>query len=175
MRLRDVGMVMQTPGSNLIPHETVAGNVLFPQTPTRRTRSAARRRAMALLAAVGLDQQASRTAGRLSGGEQQRLAVAVALANGPRLVLADEPTSQLDHRSGPLVTDLLRAASRDLGTTVIVVTHDQHVGQAFGRTVTIEERPDLIKMVMEMYGGTSLPNRAARRAKTAQARRTPSR
>lgn len=139
MRLRDVGIVMQNPGSNLIPHETVAGNVLFPQTPTGRTRSAARRRAMALLAAVGLDQLAGRTAGRLSGGEQQRLALAVALVNGPRLLLADEPTSQLDHQSGALVTDLLRAASSDLGTTVIVVTHDQQVGQAFGRTVTIRD------------------------------------
>jgi putative ABC transport system ATP-binding protein len=139
MRLRDVGMVMQNPGRNLIPYETVAGNVLFPQTPTRRTRSAERRRAMALLAAVGLDQLAGRTAGRLSGGEQQRLAVAVALANGPRLLLADEPTSQLDHRSGALVTGLMQAASRDLGTTVIVVTHDQQVGQAFGRTVTIRD------------------------------------
>jgi putative ABC transport system ATP-binding protein len=139
MRLRDLGMVMQNPGSNLIQHETVAGNVLFPQTPTRRTRSAERRRAMALLDAVGLDHLADRTAGRLSGGEQQRLAVAVALANGPRLLLADEPTSQLDHRSGALVTDLLRAACRDLGTTVIVVTHDQYVGQALGRTVTIRD------------------------------------
>ena len=139
MRLRDIGIVMQNPGSNLIPHETVAGNVLFAQTPTRRTRSAERRRSLALLAAVGLDRLARRTAGRLSGGEQQRLAVAVALANGPRLLLADEPTSQLDHSSGALVTDLLRAASRDLGTTVIVVTHDQQVGQAFGRTVTIRD------------------------------------
>lgn len=139
MRLRDIGIVMQNPGSNLIPHETVAGNVLFAQTPTRRTRSAERRRSLALLAAVGLDRLARRTAGRLSGGEQQRLAVAVALANGPRLLLADEPTSQLDHSSGALVTDLLRAASRDLGTSVIVVTHDQQVGQAFGRTVTIRD------------------------------------
>ncbi len=139
MRLRDVGIVMQNPGSNLIPHETVAGNVLFPQTPTRRSRSAGRRRVMTLLAAVGLDQVAGRTAGRLSGGEQQRLAIAVALANGPRLLLADEPTSQLDHRSGTLVTDLLRAACRDLGTTVIVVTHDQQVGQALGRTVIIRD------------------------------------
>jgi putative ABC transport system ATP-binding protein len=139
MRLRDVGIVMQNPGSNLIPHETVAGNVLFPQTPTRRTRSAQRRRAMSLLGVVGLDQMAGRTAGRLSGGEQQRLAVAVALANGPRLLLADEPTSQLDRRSGELVTNLLRAASRDLGTTVIVVTHDQQVGRALGRTVTIRD------------------------------------
>jgi ABC-type lipoprotein export system ATPase subunit len=94
---------------------------------------------MGLLAAVGLERLASRPAGRLSGGEQQRLAVAVALANGPRLLLADEPTSQLDHRSADLVTGLLQAANEDLGTTVIVVTHDQQLGQAFGRTITIRD------------------------------------
>ena len=139
MRLRELGIVMQNPGRNLIPHETVAGNVLFAQTPTRRVRAVERERARALLEVVGLDQLAGRPAARLSGGEQQRLAVAVALANGPRLLLADEPTSQLDHRSGALVTRLLQAANRDLGTTVIVVTHDQQIGRAFGRTITIRD------------------------------------
>jgi ABC-type lipoprotein export system ATPase subunit len=139
MRLRDVGIVMQNPGRNLLPYESVAGNVLFAQAPTRRTRAVKRRRTMGLLAAVGLERLASRPAGRLSGGEQQRLAVAVALANGPRLLLADEPTSQLDHRSADLVTGLLQAANEDLGTTVIVVTHDQQLGQAFGRTITIRD------------------------------------
>jgi putative ABC transport system ATP-binding protein len=139
MRLRDVGIVMQNPGRNLLQYESVAGNVLFAQAPTRRTRTMKRRRTMALLAAVGLERLAGRPAGRLSGGEQQRLALAVALANGPRLLLADEPTSQLDHRSAALVTGLLHAANEDLGTTVIVVTHDQQVGQAFGRTITIRD------------------------------------
>jgi ABC-type lipoprotein export system ATPase subunit len=139
MRLRDVGIVMQNPGRNLLQYESVAGNVLFAQAPTRRTRTMKRRRTMALLAAVGLERLAGRPAGRLSGGEQQRLALAVALANGPRLLLADEPTSQLDHRSAALVTGLLQAANEDLGTTVIVVTHDQQVGQAFGRTITIRD------------------------------------
>jgi putative ABC transport system ATP-binding protein len=139
MRLRDIGIVMQNPGRNLLPYESAAGNVLFAQAPTRRTRTMKRRRAMGLLAAVGLERLAARPAGGLSGGEQQRLALAVALANGPRLLLADEPTSQLDHRSAALVTGLLQAANEDLGTTVVVVTHDQQVGQAFGRTITIRD------------------------------------
>jgi putative ABC transport system ATP-binding protein len=139
MRLREVGIVLQNPGRNLLPYETAAGNVLFAQAPTRRTRAVKRRRTTALLEAVGLAHVASRPAGLLSGGEQQRLAVAVAVANGPRLLLADEPTSQLDSGSAGAVIELLRAANEDLGTTVIVVTHDQQVGQAFGRTVTIRD------------------------------------
>jgi putative ABC transport system ATP-binding protein len=139
MRLREVGVVMQNPARNLLPYETAAGNLLFAQGPTRRTHAAKRRRAGALLAAVGLGGVAHRPAGRLSGGEQQRLAVAVALANGPALLLADEPTSQLDHRSARSVIDLIRAANEDVGTTVVVVTHDPAVGKAMGRTVTIRD------------------------------------
>jgi putative ABC transport system ATP-binding protein len=139
MRLREVGMVMQNPGRNLLPYESAIGNVLFTQSPTRRTPKAKRRRAVGLLEAVGLASVAHRPAGRLSGGEQQRLAVAVALANGPRLLLADEPTSQLDLRSAAAVIDLLRAANEDLGTTIVVVTHDPAVGKAFQRTVTIRD------------------------------------
>jgi ABC-type lipoprotein export system ATPase subunit len=139
LRLREVGIVMQNPGRNLLPYENALGNVLFAQASTRRTRTMKRRRAVGLLEAVGLQHLAARPAGRLSGGEQQRLAVAVALANGPRLLLADEPTSQLDRYSASLVTGLLLAANEDLGTTVIVVTHDQTVGEVFGRTVTIRD------------------------------------
>jgi putative ABC transport system ATP-binding protein len=139
MRLREVGVVMQNPARNLLPYETAAGNLLFAQGPTRRTHAAKRRRSTALLDAVGLGRVAHRSAGRLSGGEQQRLAVAVALANGPALLLADEPTSQLDHRSAASVIDLIRAANEDVGTTVVVVTHDPAVGKAMGRTVTIRD------------------------------------
>jgi putative ABC transport system ATP-binding protein len=140
MRMREVGVVMQTPGRNLLPYETALGNVLFAQAPASKSRAGTRRQtAASLLEAVGLQQHATRPAGRLSGGEHQRLAVAVALANGPQLLLADEPTSQLDRDSAALVIKLLQVASTDFGTTVIVVTHDQHVGKAFGRTITIRD------------------------------------
>ncbi|HEY2315856.1 MAG TPA: ABC transporter ATP-binding protein [Streptosporangiaceae bacterium] len=139
MRLREVGVVMQNPARNLLPYETAAGNVQFAQGPTRRSQSVKRRRTAALLEAVGLGPVAHRSAGRLSGGEQQRLAIAVALANGPALLLADEPTSQLDHRSAAMVIDLIRAANEDVGTTVVLVTHDPAVGKAMGRTVTIRD------------------------------------
>jgi putative ABC transport system ATP-binding protein len=139
MRLRDVGVVLQNPGRNLLPYETAKGNVMFAQRPTRRTPKMKSRRANDLLEAVGLATVSNQPARRLSGGEQQRLAVAVALANGPRLLLADEPTSQLDTKSAAAVIDLIQAASEDLGTTVIAVTHDPEVGAALGRTVTIRD------------------------------------
>jgi putative ABC transport system ATP-binding protein len=139
MRRDDIGVIMQNPARNLLGHETAAGNVMFAQRPARRRHKAKRSRAAVLLETMGLESVAHRAAGRLSGGEQQRLAVAVALANQPRLLLADEPTSQLDLASAGSVIDLIRSANRDFGTTVVAVTHDPEVGAALGRTVTIRD------------------------------------
>ncbi len=185
LRLREVGVVLQNPGRNLLHNETATGNVLFAQGPTRRRRTVKRRRAAGLLDAVGLSQVAHRPAGRLSGGEQQRLALAVALANGPRLLLADEPTSQLDHGSAGPVIDLIRAANEDLGTTVVVVTHDPAVGAALGRTVTIRDgrvgaeghqgedylvvsRDGSVQLPAEVLEGTLPPGSLARAVPTAE-------
>lgn len=139
LRLREVGLLLQNPGRNLLPYQTATGNLLFAQAPARRSGVAQRRRAADLLETVGLAHVARQRAGRLSGGEQQRLAVAVALANEPRLLLADEPTTQLDPASAAAVIDLIRAANSSMGTTVVAVTHDPAVASALGRTVTIRD------------------------------------
>ena len=139
LRLREIGVVLQNPGRNLLPYDTALGNVLFAQRPARRSGAAKRRRALRLLEAVGLGSASNRVAGRLSGGEQQRLAVAVAVANGPGLLLADEPTSQLDPTSAEAVMELIRGTNAEDGTTVVAVTHDAAVGDALGRTVTIRD------------------------------------
>ncbi len=137
MRGERTGVILQAPSRNLISDASAAQNIAFVQRAGSITRREGHRTVADLLESVGLLEVAGRTAGRLSGGEQQRLAVAVALANRPRLVLADEPTSQLDHESARRVVELLSDASTVLGATVVVVTHDPRVSSAFDRTVTI--------------------------------------
>ncbi|GAA2088406.1 ABC transporter ATP-binding protein [Actinomadura alba] len=147
LRSRQMGIVLQNPARNVLPYASAAGNITFARRIGRAGRSA--RPIDELLDRVGLSEVARRPAGRLSGGEQQRLAVAIALAHGPRLLLADEPTSQLDLRSSERVIDLLKWANQQLGTTVVVVTHDPAVGDAFDRTLTIRDG----RVGMEGRGG----------------------
>jgi ABC-type lipoprotein export system ATPase subunit len=130
---------MQNPTRNVLSYATALDNVMFAQSPTRRRWPVKRQRSLALLEAVGLGGLEGSRAGALSGGEQQRLAMAMAVANGPQLLLADEPTSQLDGESAKAVVELMKAASADLGTTVVVVTHDEEVAAAMDRTVTIRD------------------------------------
>jgi putative ABC transport system ATP-binding protein len=141
LRADRVGIMLQTPARNLLGYATCLENVLFATRrngPGGRHRHAARR-AGELLETVGLARAAHARAGRLSGGEQQRLAMAVALANSPAVLLADEPTSQLDVASASAVIDLIRSTCAHSGTTVLVVTHDPAVAAAMGRTVTIQD------------------------------------
>lgn len=139
MRARELGIVMQNPGRNLLPYATAAENLAFARRVGGLPRRADRARIGELLDAVGLGAARHRVAGGMSGGEQQRLAVAIALSGEPRLLLADEPTSQLDRVSGERVVELLREANRERGTTVVIVTHDSAVSGAFARTVTIRD------------------------------------
>lgn len=135
VRAANLGVVLQNPGRNLIPYLTAKQNVAFAQRGLRRDRQ----RVGDLLDRVGLAGIRDSQAGRMSGGEQQRLAVAVALANRPRLLLADEPTSQLDGDSGRAVVELIRQAAEQEGTTAVVVTHDKAVSDGLSRTVTIRD------------------------------------
>lgn len=137
MRSHRVGFVLQGAARNLLPYGTPADNVRF----AHRSLSRARRREVLqpgeLLRALGLGDVADRPVPALSGGEQQRVALAVAVANGPGLLLADEPTSQLDHAGRDAVLDLLDVVNERFGTTIIVVTHDPEVGGRLGRTVSM--------------------------------------
>ncbi|MBT0993315.1 ABC transporter ATP-binding protein [Cellulomonas sp. DKR-3] len=134
-----VGFVRQQTARNLVPYLTARGNVEQPLALAghpRRTRAA---RADELLDAVGVASCADRLPAQMSGGEQQRTAIAVALANGPRLLLADEPTGELDSATAQEVFGTLRAAQREAGVTVVVVTHDPAVSDQVERTVAVRD------------------------------------
>jgi ABC-type lipoprotein export system ATPase subunit len=130
MRARDLGIVLQTPARNLLPYATARANVAFAQRFSGVSRRNRRAEAGDLLDSVGLGDQADRLALVMSGGQQQRLALAVALAGRPVVLLADEPTSQLDRHTGDTVIALMLAARERLGTALVVVTHDPHVSDA---------------------------------------------
>lgn len=138
-RNRDVGMLMQGPERNLLPYATVRANIDLAQLSTRGSRAGRRRRVDELLDAVGLPDAGRSTVRAHSGGEQQRVALAVALAGGPRLLLADEPTSQLDRANGARVAGLLREARDRWGTTVLVVTHDADLGDSMDRSLAMRD------------------------------------
>ncbi len=122
-RGRSIGFVFQS--YNLIPNLTALENVMLPMEFARVPKVQRRARAEELLTQVGLEpDQIDRKPGRLSGGQQQRVAIARALANKPQLILADEPTGNLDSANGKIIFKLLHDLSRSENTTVLVVTHD---------------------------------------------------
>jgi ABC-type lipoprotein export system ATPase subunit len=137
LRAADVGIVLQNPVRNLLVYGTAAQNVAFAQRGTRGRRRSTPLVVPELLKALEIEDLAHRTVAWLSGGQQQRVAVATGLANGPGLLLVDEPTSHLGQRARQAAVDTLLTANRRLGTTIIVVTHDPVVAGAFPRTITI--------------------------------------
>ncbi|MGH7777869.1 MAG: ABC transporter ATP-binding protein [Candidatus Dormibacterales bacterium] len=137
LRATEVGIVLQDPARNLLPYATAAENVWFAQRGSRRRERAWRPRD--LLDRLGLGEVAAQPVSTLSGGEQQRVALAVGAAGTPRLLLVDEPTSQLDAGSRDRVMGVLETLNQDLGLTVVVVTHDPAVAGAVARTVTIRD------------------------------------
>jgi ABC-type lipoprotein export system ATPase subunit len=139
-----VGFVWQQTARNLLPYLTAAQNVILPmQLAGRRGGPRAKRqratRATELLDMLGVGHCHDRHPGQMSGGEQQRAAIAVALANNPSVILADEPTGELDSATGEQVFASFRTANEELGTTVVVVTHDHAVANAVRRTVAIRD------------------------------------
>lgn len=139
IRGRRIGVVVQNPSRSLLPYGTAEDNILFAQRGADRSRQSALVAPILLLRQLGLAELAGQRAGRLSGGEQQRLSIAVAMAGSPQLLLADEPTSQLDVRNRDRVVELLAYVTERFGTTVVAVTHDPVVADAMHRRITLAE------------------------------------
>jgi ABC-type lipoprotein export system ATPase subunit len=137
---RDVaGYLWQHSMLNLTPELSAFDNVQVPLLASRRSRRERREHVRALLAAMGLDQRLDHSPAQLSGGEQQRLALCVALANQPSLLLADEPTAELDSATAAAILADLRELQSQLGTTIVMVTHDRHVERHVDRVIRIRD------------------------------------
>ena len=133
-----IGFVFQS--YNLVPSLTALENVMLPMEFARVPKAERMERAHALLAEVSLEEdQMARKPGRLSGGQQQRVAIARALANKPQLILADEPTGNLDASTGKKIFDLLHSLSRAEKTTIVVVTHDLEIAGKTDETFKLED------------------------------------
>ena len=136
-RRRVVGMVYQS--DNLLPYLTVAENVALQLAITRQDRGASTAMEPAeLLARLGMTRLASRLPDQLSGGERQRVAVARAVVHRPRVILADEPTGSLDPANAAIVLELLLEVHRELGATMVLVTHDPTIAGHLDRLVRLE-------------------------------------
>ncbi|CAN5633124.1 ABC transporter ATP-binding protein [soil metagenome] len=134
-----VGFVWQQAARNLLPYLTAAENVALPMVLAGMPRRKRRGRVGELLDLLGVAYCADRRPGGLSGGEQQRVAVAVAVANTPQVLLADEPTGELDTATSDEVFAALRTVNRELEITVVVVTHDPLVSEQVDRTIGIRD------------------------------------
>jgi ABC-type lipoprotein export system ATPase subunit len=137
-RRQKIGFIFQL--FNLVPMLTALENVMLPLLPYRRGLSFnLKERAQELLEVVGLGERLHHLPGQLSGGEQQRVAIARALVNHPKVILADEPTGNVDSKAGQEIVDLLRRLNRELGLTVVLVTHDAALATQADRMVALRD------------------------------------
>ena len=138
-RKLEVGFIWQQTSRNLFPYLTALENVALPMMLTSVKGTERNERASRLLNIVGLSHRLDHTPEKLSGGEQQRVAIAVGLANNPPLLLADEPTGELDDVTASEILDLFGEVNNELGTTIVIVTHDPDIAYKVGRVVLIRD------------------------------------
>lgn len=136
-RARHVGLVFQF--YNLLPVLSAARNVELPLLLTPLSKSERKKQVETALSIVGLTQRAKHYPGTLSGGEQQRVGIARAIATDPTLLLCDEPTGDLDRKSGDEILNLLHALCKEHGKTIVMVTHDPHAAARADRVLYLEE------------------------------------
>ncbi|HVH58010.1 MAG TPA: ABC transporter ATP-binding protein [Vicinamibacterales bacterium] len=136
-RARHIGFVFQL--YNLLPVLTAARNVELPLLLTKLGKADRRKRVQVALSVVGLADRANHYPRQLSGGQEQRVGIARAIVTDPTLLLCDEPTGDLDRRSGDEILDLLQALNRDHGKTIVMVTHDPHAAARAKRTLHLDK------------------------------------
>jgi ABC-type lipoprotein export system ATPase subunit len=132
------GFVWQNNARNLLPHLTAQENIELVMSFSKN-RSNIKKRALELLEQVEMSHRKNNRVRELSGGEQQRIAIAIALANNPKLLLADEPTGSVDSKTSAAIFDLFRSLNKDLNLTIVIVTHDMQVAHKVERVVSISE------------------------------------
>jgi len=138
-RRSEIGFIWQQAVRNLFPYLTAQENVELPMLLSGMSPKERKQHSLYLLELVGLSHRLSHTPHKLSGGEQQRVAIAVALANQPKLLLADEPTGELDRKTANSVLELLNKLNSELKTTLVIVTHDPEIMHQVPRVVTIRD------------------------------------
>jgi len=137
LRLKRIGFVFQQ--FYLLPNLTALENIMLPMRESGIGRARSRERAKDLLSDMGVDNRSGHLPGRMSGGEQQRVAIARALANGPEMILADEPTGELDSENSQVIMGILSDLNKDRGVTIVVVTHDQEVARRSRRVLRMRD------------------------------------
>ncbi len=159
-RRRQVGFVWQQPARNLLPYLSVEQNLALPMTVAGLASAERRQRVRDLLERVGLWEHRTHRVAQLSGGQQQRTAIAVALANSPQLLLADEPTGEVDSATAQSLFDLLRELNRSAALTVIIVSHDPQLTRQVDRVVAIRDGKTSSELVRDAPPQAVQPSQA---------------
>ena len=151
-RRKSVGFVWQNSGQNLFPYFTALQNVEAPLYFDHMSQKERRAKAMGLLKMIGIDHRANSYPAQMSGGEQQRVAIAVALAHDPKILLADEPTGAVDSKTSNMIQDIFRKINEEIGITIIIVTHDLSLANKVSRVIMISDgKISTEKIMKEKY------------------------
>ena len=144
---KTVGFVWQNNARNLVPYLNAVQNVTLPMIFESEKHK--KERALELLELVGMSHKKYNRLSQMSGGEQQRVAIAIALANNPKILLADEPTGSVDAKTGSNILDVFRELNKNLGLTLVIVTHDRALAKKVNRVVTIRDGKTSSEMIVK--------------------------